>query len=82
VILLTDTKPSEPKTLLEMKAKKTAPAATPGAAGPSGDQASEAAPAGPAPDSVNANQVDEGDEEAPMPGEFEYHSDGGDGDEE
>jgi 26S proteasome regulatory subunit N2 len=65
-----------------MKVKKTAPAATPGGAGPSGDQSAETVPAAPSSASVNANQVDEGDEEADLPGEFEYHSDGGEGDED
>ncbi|KAF2254996.1 26S proteasome regulatory complex, non-ATPase subcomplex, Rpn2/Psmd1 subunit [Trematosphaeria pertusa] len=80
VILLTDTKPSEPKTLLELKVKKAAPAPAPGAAGPSGDQApagvqtaSDSAP-------VSDNLVDEGSEEADMPGEFDYNSDIGEDD--
>ncbi|KAF2867995.1 armadillo-type protein [Massariosphaeria phaeospora] len=80
VILLTDTTPSESKTLLELKVKKAAPA--PGAAGPSGDSApagvQTASSAAPASD----NLVDEGEDDAAFPGEFEYHSDGGDGDED
>jgi 26S proteasome regulatory subunit N2 len=60
VILLTDTRPSEPKSLLELKVKKTAPA-------PAADQAPVA--------TVNDNLVDEGDDEASLPGEFDYESD-------
>jgi 26S proteasome regulatory subunit N2 len=73
VILLTDTKPSEPKTLLELKVKKAAPAAAPGAAGPSGEQASAAAP-GSTSTLTNDNMVDEGEEDAEVPDDFEYHS--------
>ncbi|KAF2476500.1 26S proteasome regulatory subunit rpn2 [Lindgomyces ingoldianus] len=82
VILLTDTEPSEPKKLLELKVKKAAPAPTPSAAGPSGDQAPEGvtAPASAAP--VSGNVVDEGEDEAELPGEFEYLSDGGEGDDD
>lgn len=74
VILLTDTKPSEPKELLELKVKKAAPAPTPGTAGSSGEQAPEGvteAESG----STTDNLVEEGDEEASLPGEFEYESD-------
>ncbi|KAF2192267.1 26S proteasome regulatory complex, non-ATPase subcomplex, Rpn2/Psmd1 subunit [Zopfia rhizophila CBS 207.26] len=83
VILLTDTQPSEPKTLLELKVKKATPAPAPGAAGPSGDQAPEgvqAAPASARAGSLNENAADEGEEEADLPGEFEYLSDGAEGD--
>lgn len=60
VILLTDTRPSEPKSLLELKVKKTAPV-------PAADQAPVA--------TINDNLVDEGDDEASLPGEFDYESD-------
>ena len=82
VILLNDTKPLEPKTLLELKVKKAAPAPTPGAAGLSGDQAPEGVQAAPTAAPVNDNMVDEGADEAELPGEFDYLSDGGDGDED
>ena len=81
VVLLTDTKPSEPKTLLELKVKKAVPAPAPGSSGPSGDQGSQGIQATPISTPVNTNTVDEGDDEASLPGEFEYHSDGGEGDE-
>ncbi|KAF2751752.1 26S proteasome regulatory complex, non-ATPase subcomplex, Rpn2/Psmd1 subunit [Sporormia fimetaria CBS 119925] len=87
VILLEDTKPSEPKSLLEMKIKKTAPAAAPGqtVGGPSGASASDAAlpqtPVRGATSAASEYQVDEGSEEAPLPDEFEYHSDAEDEDE-
>lgn len=75
MILLTDTKPSEPKELLELKVKKAAPAPAPGASGSSGEQApegvAEAGSSGPTTD----NLVEEGDEEASLPGDFEYESD-------
>ncbi|KAH7079231.1 armadillo-type protein [Paraphoma chrysanthemicola] len=75
VILLTDTRPSEPKSLLELKVKKAAPAPTPGAAGSSGDEAPEgvSVTSGAAP--VNDNLVDEGDDEASVPRDFDYESD-------
>jgi 26S proteasome regulatory subunit N2 len=76
VILLTDTKPSEPKTLLELKVKKAAPAPAPGATGSSGEHAAQGVPtAMDEDDEVNDNLVEEGDEEASVPGEFEYESD-------
>lgn len=84
VILLTDTTPSEPKTLLELKVKKSkpAPGATTGA-GPSGGQAPETPVRGASGSSpVDEHFVDEGEGEAEVPGEFEYLSDGGDGDED
>ena len=76
-MLLTDTKPSEPKTLLELKVKKAAPAPAPGAAGPSGDQAPEGVQAVPDSGPAADNFVNEGEEEASTPGEFEYLSEGG-----
>ncbi|KAF1958788.1 26S proteasome regulatory subunit rpn2 [Byssothecium circinans] len=76
VILLTDTKPSEPKTLLELKVKKAAPAPTPGSAGPSGDQAPTGVQAAPTSESVDENLADEGSDEASLPEEFDYQSDG------
>ncbi|KAF2790026.1 26S proteasome regulatory complex, non-ATPase subcomplex, Rpn2/Psmd1 subunit [Melanomma pulvis-pyrius CBS 109.77] len=78
VIVLVDTRPSEPKTLLELKVKKAAPAPAPGAAGPSGDQAPEGVQAAPSSAVVDHNMIDEGADEADLPGEFEYLSDGGD----
>ena len=82
VVLVHDTKPSEPKTLLELKVKKAAPAPAPGAAGPSGDHAPAGVQAGPEGEDVDDNLVEEGDAEAPVPGEFEYISDTGEGDED
>jgi 26S proteasome regulatory subunit N2 len=82
VILLNDTKPSESKSLLELKVKKTAPAPTPGDAGPSGDQAPTGVEAAPASANVDDNLVEEGDAEASVPGEFEYNSDTGEGDDD
>ncbi|KAJ4326403.1 proteasome regulatory particle base subunit [Neodidymelliopsis sp. IMI 364377] len=76
VILLTDTKPSEPKTLLELKVKKAAPAPAPGASGSSGEQAgAESVMDIEEPESTMDNLVEEGDEEASLPGDFEYESD-------
>jgi len=75
VILLTDTRPSEPKELLELKVKKAAPAPAPGAAGSSGDQAPEGVAEAGSPEETTDNLVEEGDEEASLPGEFEYESD-------
>ena len=75
VILLTDTKPSEPKTLLELKVKKAAPAPTPGASGSSGEQAPEGVTEADTSGSITDNLVEEGDEEASLPGDFEYESD-------
>ncbi|KAF2270947.1 26S proteasome regulatory complex, non-ATPase subcomplex, Rpn2/Psmd1 subunit [Lojkania enalia] len=82
VILVTDTKPSEPKTLLELKVKKAVPAPAPGGAGPAGDEAPEGVQAAPSATAVSHNYVDEGEDDADMPGEFEYLSDGGDGDDD
>jgi len=82
VILLNDTRPSEPKSLLELKVKKTAPAPTPGGAGASGDQAPTGVEAAPASADVDDNLVEEGDAEASVPGEFEYNSDTGEGDDD
>ncbi|KAF2198089.1 26S proteasome-like protein regulatory subunit rpn2 [Delitschia confertaspora ATCC 74209] len=80
VILLTDTKPTEPKALLELKVKKAQPA--PGATGASsGDRtlqdtdSDDVVPA--AVDRAQSQMMaDEGDEEADVPGEFEYQTDG------
>lgn len=82
VILLTDTNPSEPKSLLELKVKKAAPAPAPGAAGPSGDDAAEGVQEATSSGAAGENMVDEGEEEAGPPGEFDYLSDAeiGDGD--
>jgi 26S proteasome regulatory subunit N2 len=74
VILLHDTTPSEPKTLLELKVKKAAPAPAPGATGSSADQAPEGVSVTTAA-AANDNLVDEGDDEASVPGEFDYESD-------
>lgn len=75
VILLTDTKPSEPKTLLELKVKKAAPAPAPGASGSLGEQAPEGVSVTTAAAPVNDNMVYEGEAEASTPGEFVYESD-------
>lgn len=85
VILLNDTKPSEPKTLLEMKkAKKPAqPAATPGTlqdrvdvAMAQGEADREADGAAEAAGVLTAlDEGGEGEEDAEVPHEFEYHSD-------
>ncbi|KAF1964830.1 26S proteasome regulatory complex, non-ATPase subcomplex, Rpn2/Psmd1 subunit [Bimuria novae-zelandiae CBS 107.79] len=82
VIIVHDTKPEEAKSLLELKVRKAAPAPAPGAAGPSGDQAPAGVQAGGEADDVEDNLVEEGDAEAPVPGEFEYLSDTGEGDED
>jgi 26S proteasome regulatory subunit N2 len=89
VILLIDTQPSEPKTLLELKVRKTAPA--PGAPGQSladrvtdayaerDAQAAGAATGGAAEAAGVLNAVDEdeeGSEEADLPGDFDYMTDG------
>ncbi|KAF2034397.1 26S proteasome regulatory complex, non-ATPase subcomplex, Rpn2/Psmd1 subunit [Setomelanomma holmii] len=75
VILLTDTRPSEPKSLLELKVKKAAPAPAPGAAGSSGDQAPEGVSVTTASGQVNDNLVDEGEDGASVPRDFDYESD-------
>ncbi|KAJ4989796.1 proteasome/cyclosome [Stagonosporopsis vannaccii] len=75
VILLTDTRPSEPKELLELKVKKAAPAPAPGAAGSSSDLIPEGVAEAGSPEATTDNLVEEGDEEASLPGEFEYESD-------
>ena len=75
VILLTDTRPSEPKELLELKVKKAAPARAPGAAGSSGAAGPEGVEDVDISDEVHDNLVDEGDEESSLPGDFEYESD-------
>lgn len=82
VILVHDTKPSEPKSLLELKVKKAVPAPAPGAAGPSGDHAPAGVQAGPEAEDIDDNLVEEGDAEASVPGEFEYISDTGEGDDD
>ncbi|KAF1990451.1 26S proteasome regulatory complex, non-ATPase subcomplex, Rpn2/Psmd1 subunit [Aulographum hederae CBS 113979] len=94
VILLTDEKPSEPKSLLELKMKKTT-APAPGAAGPStadatdptalfgasrGAQAATGASAAAAVLTA-VDEDDENGEEAEVPGDFEYISDNDGGDE-
>jgi 26S proteasome regulatory subunit N2 len=60
---------------LELKVKKAAPAPTPGAARSSGDEAPEgvSVTSGAAP--VDDNLVDEGDDEASVPRNFDYESD-------
>jgi 26S proteasome regulatory subunit N2 len=75
VILLTDTRPSEPKELLELKVKKAAPAPAPGATGSSSEQAPEGVEEMETSDATADNLVDEGDEEASLPADFEYESD-------
>lgn len=75
VILLHDTRPSEPKSLLELKVKKAAPAPAPGATGSSSDQAADGAATAMDAGQVNDNLVDEGEDEATVPGDFDYESD-------
>jgi 26S proteasome regulatory subunit N2 len=77
---VTDTKPSEPKTLLELKVKKAAPPPVPGAAGPSGDQAPEGVQAAPSAAPLSDNVAEEGQGDADFPEEFDYLSDGADDD--
>jgi 26S proteasome regulatory subunit N2 len=61
--------------LLELKVRKAAPAPAPGATGSSVDQAPEGVSVSTATGPVHDNLVDEGDDEASVPGEFEYESD-------
>jgi 26S proteasome regulatory subunit N2 len=75
VILLQDTRPTESKSLLELKVKKAAPAPAPGATGSSADQAPEGVSVTTAGGPANDNLVDEGEDEASVPGEFDYESD-------
>ncbi|OCK84304.1 26S proteasome regulatory complex, non-ATPase subcomplex, Rpn2/Psmd1 subunit [Lepidopterella palustris CBS 459.81] len=83
VILMIDTQPDEPKTLLELKVKKAAPAPAPGAPGQSlSDRVSEAYASRDAQSNDTAaavlNAVDEdeeGGEEADVPREFDYVTD-------
>ncbi|KAL5115961.1 proteasome regulatory particle base subunit [Pleosporales sp. CAS-2024a] len=75
VILLTDTKPSEPKSLLELKVKKAVPAPAPGATVSSANRSAEGASGSGGAVPISDSLVDEGDEEASVPGEFEYESD-------
>lgn len=85
---MTDTTPSEPKALMELKARKnTKPAATPetlqdrvtaafnqqDAAGGRTQESSGAAEAVGVLTAVDEDE--EGGEEAPVPNEFDYHSD-------
>lgn len=95
VILLNDTTPSEPKTLMELKARKNIKAAAapetlqdrvnaafnlPGGAG-AGESARDTGGAAEAAGVLTAVDEDgEGSEEAELPREFEYHSDGEGGD--
>jgi len=87
VILLHDTRPSEPKSLLELKArKKAAPAAAPGAAqnAPNTDTImadlglSTVSGAAAAAGVLTAVDEDEDDEEAPVPDDFEVDDDDAD----
>lgn len=81
VILLHDTKPSEPKTLMEMKRKPPAkPATAPSTTQERGESAAQPSGAGAAEAAGVLTAFDEGgdgEEDAEMPREFEYHSDGG-----
>jgi 26S proteasome regulatory subunit N2 len=61
--------------LLELKVKKAAPAPAPGATGSSADEAQEGVSASGADAPISDSLVDEGDDEASVPGEFEYESD-------
>ena len=77
VILLNDTKPSEPKTLMEMKRKPPAkPATAPSTTQERGETAAGATGAAEAAGVLTAfDEGGEGDEDAELPGEFDYHSD-------
>lgn len=87
MILLHDTTPDEPKTLLELKVKKAAtqPAPSRDGAGPSGTSAAPgldlltgaAAAAG----VLTAVDEDDDGEEAEIPEDFNYHSEEDEGDE-
>lgn len=61
--------------MLELKVRKSAPAPAPGAAGSSDDQAPEGVSVSNAAGPVSDNLVEEGDDEASVPGDFEYESD-------
>jgi 26S proteasome regulatory subunit N2 len=82
VILVTDTTPSEPKTLIEFKARKPIKhVVAPGEAAQAGDAGASAVGGGAAAAAGVLNAVDEdseGGEEAPLPTEFEYDTDGDD----
>lgn len=81
-MLLADTQPDQPKSLIERKVKKPTPRAAPTGAAPSTpaprERPTEAERS--AADAASIlNAVDEdidGGEEAELPREFEYHSDG------
>ncbi|EOD52586.1 putative 26s proteasome regulatory subunit rpn2 protein [Neofusicoccum parvum UCRNP2] len=90
VILVTDTKPSEPKELLELKVKKATTTPAPGAPGHSlQDRVEDAYSSRDATASLNTGAAeaagvltavdeDDDDQEASPPRDFEYYSDGGD----
>ena len=79
VILLNDNKPSEPKTLIEMKRKLPAkPATAPTTTQERGETVMQATGVGAAEAAGVLTAFDEGgegDEDAEVPREFEYHSD-------
>ncbi|KAK7702905.1 proteasome regulatory particle base subunit [Botryosphaeria dothidea] len=89
VILVTDTKPSEAKELLELKVKKSATTPAPGAPGHSlqdrvedvyssrDAEASHTTGAAEAAGVLTAVDEDEDDEEASAPRDFDYYSEGG-----
>ena len=62
--------------------KKAVAAPAPGASGSSDPQTPGGVQAGSDDEDVDDNLVEEGDAEAPVPGDFEYLSDGGEGDDE
>lgn len=88
VILVTDTKPSEAKELLELKVKKASAAPAPGAPGhtlqdrvedaySSRDTGAGVTGAAEAAGVLTAVDEDDDDEEASAPRDFEYYSEGG-----
>lgn len=91
MILVNDTQPHEPKTLLEMKVKKTSTAPAPGANAQAtigateqsrGAQSADQPMGGAAEAAGVLNAVDEdeeGGEEAELPRDFEYFSEDEDG---
>lgn len=85
VLLLQDTRPSEPKTLIEMKRKPpTKPATAPSTAQERAEADVQGLHGGAAEAAGVLTAFDEGgegDEDAEMPRDFEYHSDGEHGEE-
>lgn len=73
--MVLDTKPSEPKNLLELKVKKAAAAAAPGGAGPSGEEVPQTPAAAAVAGLISENFADEGTGDAALPDEFDYQTD-------